>query len=461
MTLALLALLACRSSAVSGPRPHVIVIVWETTRADHLSAYGYPLRTTPNLEVMAAEGLLFEQNSSAAPWTLPSVASIFTGLDPTAHGVREFEDVLPAKADTLAERMQRQGYHTAALAVNSIFEADRGLEQGFDHYFGQGDVGGPQLLQELQSWHAARPTDKPFFLYLHLFEPHCPYDPPETYAGVFEPRPEALRSGRSYTRDQWDRLFGCFQLPAPGRPGEPVLEIDPYLSAYDAELHYADHLTGLILQSFASRGLLDDSLVLVLGDHGEEFLEHGDHGHGRSLYQESIHVPLIVRPPGGPGRRAEFAGRRVALPTSSLDVTSTVLAATGLSVDLHGRDLSPAWETGALPADWTDRPIFAGTDHEAHVRSVRRGRWKQVVEVSPPRDQPDRAVRPPQLFDLQTDPGETTDVSARHAPTMAALSALLSAHEKEALKRSEAIGREKRALDKATEEALRRLGYVE
>lgn len=461
MPLVLLALLSCRSSAVPGPRPNVLLIVWETTRADHLSAYGYPLRTTPNLDALAREGVLFEQHSSAAPWTLPSVTSIFTGLDPSAHGVREFEDVLPAKAETLAERMQAQGYHTAALAVNSIFEANRGLEQGFDHYFGQGDVSGPQLLQELQSWLDTRPTDKPFFLYIHLFEPHCPYDPPDIYQGVFSPRPEATKSGRSFSREQWEKLFGCFQLPAPGRPGEPVLEIDPYLSAYDAELHYADHLTGLMLQSFASRGLLDESLVLMSGDHGEEFLEHGDHGHGRSLYQEAVHVPLIVRPNGGPGRRGELAGRRVPMPTSSLDVTVTVLAATGLKVDLHGVDLAPAWEGTDLPPEWTERPIFSGTDHEAHLRSVRRGRWKLLVEVGPPLEQPERAIRAPMLFDLQGDPGEKVDLADKHPATVAALSALLRAHEAEALKRGKEIGRERRDLDEKTEEALRRLGYLE
>lgn len=454
-------LLACRGGAEQQHRPNVVIINWETTRADLLSAYGHPQATSPNLESLAREGVLFEQNHSAAPWTLPSVASLFTGLGPTAHGVREFEDVLPARAETLAEALRAQGYSTVALASNSIFEAQRGLEQGFDRYVGEGDLEGERLLRELQAWLGERPADQPFFLYMHLFEPHCPYHPPDVYEGVYRPRPAALRTGRAYSPEYWAKMFGCFQLPGPGRPGDPIYEIDEYLGAYEAELNHADHLTGLVLTALRSRELLDDSLVVVLGDHGEEFLDHGDHGHGRQLFQESLRVPLLIRPPGGPQARAAFAGRRVAAPTSTLDVSATVRAAVGLPPVGPGQDLSPAWGEAGPPASWEDRPIFAGTDHEAHRRMIRRGRFKLIAEVGPPTEDPARALRPPLLFDLQADPGERTDLAHQHLATARSLSALLAEQEKADLQASEKIGRQRRALDRETEEALRRLGYLE
>lgn len=461
--LPLLLTLACRTQAGPAPTTNIVVITWETTRADHTSLHGHPLRTTPGLELLATEGVSFQRNISAAPWTLPSVSSILTGRLPTGHGVREFEDVLVEGVDTLPERLQKAGYHTAMIGSNSIFEADRGLEQGFDHYFGQGDVPGEELAERMRTWLDERPQDQPFFLYMHLFEPHCPYDPPTRYQGVFEPWPAALATGRAWSQERWDQAFGCFRLPAPGRPGQPVLSVDPYLSAYDAELHYADHLTSLLVERLRTRGLLEQTLLVVVGDHGEEFLDHGDHGHGRHLYEESVHVPLLIRPPGGAG---SAAGRKVQALTSSVDVTATALAAAGLPVDGDGRDLSPAW-TGSVPSAWEQRAVYSGTDHEAHLRSVHRGSHKLIAEVAKvavdPTDPGQVAppLRPPELYDLSSDPDERTNLATSQPALLAELKALLLAQEEAGRAQAAQSGRARRALDAETEEALKRLGYLE
>lgn len=462
---ALLFALACRSPAPGPSQPNIVMLVWETTRADHVSALGYPLRTTPTMELVAAEGVSFSNTTSAAPWTLPSVSSLMTGVSPTAHGVREFEDALSPANQTLAEQLQAAGYHTALLGVNSLFEADRGLDQGFDFYFGQDSVPGLELSQRMLRWLDERPRDQPFFLYLHIFEPHCPYDPPLEYEGVFEPRPPELATGRVYDQRYWDQMFGCFRLPAPGRAGGTVLDVDAYLSAYDAELHYTDHLTSTMLQRMETRGLLDDTLLLFLGDHGEEFLEHGDHGHGRHLYQESVHVPLIVRPPGTDQQRARFAGTRVDSNSSTLDVTATVLAAAGIDAQTEGLDLSPAWRGGA-PRAWARRPVFSGTDHEAHLRSVRQGDWKLIVDVGRPEVDPDLPQQPvkvqaPELYDLSSDPLEQTNLAGDQPERVTALLALIEQNEARGLERAEAVGRSRRPLDEDTQEALRRLGYLD
>jgi len=466
--------LACRQTTPAPTRPNIVLLVWETTRADHVSALSYPLRTTPNLELLAAEGVVFDNNIATAPWTLPSVTSLMTGLSPTAHGVQTYEDGLGPQDPTLAERLRGAGYTTALLGVNTFFEADKGLERGFDFYFGQGDVPGPELSDRMQGWLDSRPTDRPFFLYLHIFEPHCPYDPPPEYAHVFDPRPASLSTDRAYTRDEWDRVFGCFRLPPPGAAGQAVLDMNSYLSAYDANLHYTDHLTGIMIQRLQTRGLMDDTLVVFVGDHGEEFLEHGDHGHGRHLYQESIHVPLIIRPAGTAKARARFAGRRVGALTSSVDIAPTILAVAGIDPkalpqtepQLEGIDLSPTWLGRGPPRQLADRAAFAGTDHEAHLRSVQHGDWKLIVDVGQPVQDPDlpptpTAQPPPLLFQLESDPEELHDVAQEHPDIVRELMQSLQQHETADLARAAKIGHSARPLDQETRLALRRLGYLE
>lgn len=467
--LPLLLLIACQPDAPKVVQPNVVILTWETTRADHTSLHGYDLPTTPNLERLATRGVTFDQHVSAAPWTQPSVTSLLTGLTPSAHGVREFEDTLGDDVVTVAERMQGRGYHTAFAGVNMVFEMGRHLEQGFDWYFGQGDVDGAALGQRVDDWLRERPRDKPFFLYVHVFEPHCPYTPPAEYLGVFHREP-ADQTGGVYPQDYYDQMFGCFKLPAPGESGPPQLDIDAYYTAWDGEIHYADHLSALILARLQREGLLDDTLLMATADHGEAFYEHGDHGHGRQLYQEAVHVPLVVVPPWKGEGAPPWAGRRVETVTSSVDLSATALAAAEADADgIEGIDLSPAWTGGGPPSSWKQRAVYSHTDHEAYLRSVHQDGWVLIVDVREEEPDPDvpGAVltprHPPELYHLAEDPQQRTNLAEdpAQAERLAALLAMVGAHEAQALQKAAAWGGTRRTLDQSTEEALKALGYLE
>jgi arylsulfatase A-like enzyme len=436
-----------------GQGPNLVLVVWEATRADHSSAYGFPLRTTPNLELLAQESVRFDQHISAAPWTLPSVVSMLTGHAPATHGVQSYEDEVFGDLRLVSERLRDGGYHTAFIGSNSFFEHERGFEQGWDFYHGIDEVAGSELLVWLLSWLDERPDDRPFFLYIHLFEPHCPYLYPDHYERMFRPQPP--RQGRdAYLLPEWEQLFPCYKFPQPDEKGPPVLEIERYLAAYDAELHQVDHYTGLVLQQLDVRGLLDRSLVMVTADHGETFLDHGDHGHGRQLYAESVRVPLVVRPPmPEDGSLVSAAGSVVSIPTSGVDLVPTLLSMAGLPMDpeLAGRDLSPAWAGSAdtLPAE---RAIFSATDHEAHLRSVQQGGWLMIADGS---------TGFHELYELDSDPEQQVDLSREQPERLADLQAQLAEHEQRSLALSATADRASRPLDPEIEAALRRLGYLE
>lgn len=432
-------------SATAQQRPNIIVIVIDTLRADHLRLYGHSRQTTPVLDHVASEGVLFERDTSVAAWTLPSVSSILTGLPPSAHGVRGYEDQLPDKAVTLAERLKSAGYHTAFVGVNSLFEAGRNLQQGFDHYFGIDEIPGEELNTHLMAWLKDRPTDKPTFLYAHYFDPHCRYIPPEEYRQLYWPPSAAQRTHRTMTPEQWRLMHECFQLHY--NPGEPVLDVDYYLAEYDAEIRHADHVVGMFLERLKTAGLYDSSIVIITSDHGEEFYDHGGHGHGKVLLEHNIHVPLIIRMPGG-----ALPGRRVSERVSSLDLTPTLLDVAGVKVpeSLPGLSLRGVLEgRDTLPKD---RMVFAETDYEGKQRAVLAGDDKLLLS-------PNKS-RPTALYDLKTDPGELQDVQKTRPDVYARLSRALAGFEKQALELGEAIPGSRQELTQETIEQLRSLGYT-
>ena len=422
--------------------PNLIMMVVETLRADRLAAYGAARHTMPVVEGLAQRGILFERAWSAAPWTLPSVSSLLTGVTPGVHLVTEYEDVLGDRLHTLPERLRENGYETAFFGVNSLFESNRNIEQGFDHYFGTDEIPGTQLYDELSRWLQRRQDTRPLFLYIHFFEPHCAYQPPPELMDLYLPPLPSLRTGRTMGEQQWRNMHECFQLST--QQGEPMLDVDTYLARYDAEIRYVDHLVGLVLERLHTFGLFENSLITVTGDHGEAFWEHEDFGHGRQLYEESLHVPLILIPPGGLS-----GGLRHEEPVSLVDLTPTFLAAAGLPPDndLQGLDLHPLWEGGRLPP----RIIFAETDYDSrHVRAATDGRLKVITRVGYP---------PVELYDLHLDPKELTNL-ARNREQAAPLLHALEVHlqQSEELRPSGAPTREE--MPAATLEKLRALGYT-
>ena len=430
---------------MASERPNIIFVVVETLRADHLRAWGYGRNTMPIVEDLARDGLIFDRAISAAPWTLPSVASILTGTSPSVHGVRTYEDVIPDDAMTLAEHLSKAGYETAFFGVNSLFEANRNVKQGFDRYYGIDEIPGTQLNEQISGFVRHRTDPRPLFLYIHYFEPHCRYIPPKAMRELYFPPTPELTTNRVITDEQLRSMHECFHLNR--RSGEPIYELDYYLAEYDAEIRYVDHLIGLTLEHLKTAGLYDQSLLAVLGDHGEEFWEHGTFGHGRSLNEPAIHVPMVIRPPGG------TSPTRVKAPVSTMDLAPTALALAGLPVPevMQGVNLAPIWQEADM-SSIEGRPVFSETDYETfHFRSIHDGALKLIMPVE---------GGSPSLYNLSSDPAQLSNLAKEHPDDVVTLSKRLDAHLAESVIKAREIGTASRPLDDTIIERLKALGYT-
>jgi len=331
-----LCLLARCHGAPAAPRDVVLVIL-DTTRADHLSAYGYSRPTTPNLARLAAEGERFDAAWAQSCWTLPSVATLLTGQPPHVHGASRTATgaygVRPG-VPTLAERMRGAGYRTAAI-MNVAWCSPRlsNLDRGFDAYdFHTSDGTNRNHRDARETTDAAlawleRQGSAPVFLVVHYFDAHLTYDPPAPFDTRFEP-------------DAGPRVppgFGSAAEMLALRSGAIVLDArhrESLIARYDGEIAFADEQFGRLRAGLERLGRWDDAVVLVVGDHGEEFWDHGGFEHGHSHHREVLRVPLILRRPGGP------SGVTRAERVRQLDVAPTVLNAAGLEPsDLPGQRL--------------------------------------------------------------------------------------------------------------------------
>jgi arylsulfatase A-like enzyme len=283
------------TSLGSHPDASVVIVTLDTTRADRLGCYGSTAGTTPVLDGLAAEGVVFENAQSVAPVTLPAHSSMMTGLSPIKHGVRNNGMfVLSDELETLAEVFSANGYATGAFVSAQVLARRYGLTQGFDVYdddlsksrkFGQTMVPsrrGGLTLEAATAWLETVPSDRPVFLWLHLYDPHAPYDPPPEFRARF--------------------------------PGDP----------YGGEIAYADSVVGDLLATLEESGRLSDTVFTVLGDHGEGLGEHGEATHGFLLHQATIHVPWILRAPGMTGPS------RVVDPVSIVDLAPLLTAMVGV-----------------------------------------------------------------------------------------------------------------------------------
>ena len=282
--------------------PNVILITLDTLRSDRLSCYGSKKVDTPNIDSFATEGVRFTNAASAVPLTLPAHASIMTGLYPPGHGVRENVGyVLDERFPTLAELLGKGGWATGGFVSAFVLDHQWGIGRGFDRYFDDFDLSGlaagnaanmgsvqrdgADTVAAAVRWLDERPAGRPFFLWLHLYDPHEPYTPKEPFRSRY--------------------------------PDQP----------YDAEVAYTDSLVGTFRQALVDRGLLDDSLVVVTSDHGEGLGDHGEDFHGFFVYDTTVHAALIVRLPAG-----ARGGRVVDRPVSHVDLLPTILDLAGLPV---------------------------------------------------------------------------------------------------------------------------------
>ena len=313
------------NGAAAGPRS-VLLVCLDTVRADHLGFLGYDRRpTTPALDALAERSLVFTDTTAQACWTKPSVPSFFTGSPPASHGVyrgstqvmdRMETDILGDEATTLAERFAEAGYDTAAFLHNAQLAPGAGLEQGFAVYE-EGDLDAAGLADAAITWLEDRGDDeRPFFLYLHVLDAHWPFDVPDEAALRFAPR-DALSMVR---RRDWRQLIDDLNKREVELSAE---QIEGVLALYDAALRYSDEHVGRVLERLEQRGELDDMVVAVVADHGEEFDEHARYGHGHGLWENLTRVGWTLAGP-------DLTPGRVEVPTSLLDLYPSVLAAAGL-----------------------------------------------------------------------------------------------------------------------------------
>ncbi len=376
-----------------GAPPNVLMLLVDTLRADDLGLYGSERGTSPFIDSLGARGVVFENATSTAAWTLPAHASLFSGVYPTRHGVRSFREVVPHRYATLPGLLGKHGYATAAVFN---LQALRTMRRGFDRVLfvpdAQDEAGATgRVANRALGWLAG--ATPPWFLFLHFYDVHSDYQPKPSYALRFAAPYDGPATGRT------DELRAF-------RKGEADLDeadVRHLHELYRAGIRQFDDDLRSVFAALEARGHLDeDTLVVLTSDHGEEFFDHGSVLHGRTLHQELVRVPLIFAGAGLP------AGVRVAEPVSLVDLLPTVLALLGVPApdDIDGVDVSGLWN-GAGPAG---RPLVAeanhwiGNDTANFRRALRRGSWTLHYDA-----ESDRSA----LYDLREDPTEQRDVASR------------------------------------------------
>jgi arylsulfatase A-like enzyme len=421
-----------------------VLVVVDTLRADHLGVYGYGRPTSPALDRRAAEAAIFERAWATSPWTLPSFGSLYTGQIPSRHsaglllqdsGERSFA-ALDESAPSIGEILEERGFATAAVVNNPFLHPAFGLGRGFetwDYVFGNYAAypRASQIVYWGLRWLDAR-DERPFLLVLHIFDPHLSYDPPPQVRGRFT-------SG--YAGRLALPLAGFGKLNAGWKPR---LEADRRFvtGAYDEEILFVDRQLARLFDGLEQRGLLDETLVVLTSDHGEEFFEHDGFEHGHTMFQELLRVPLLF---WGPGVRP----RRIETPVSLVDVLPTLLDALGLEPvpDLTGRSL---WGLLGGGSDPVERALVAeGTLHGPDRKALVRWPWKLVVT----------AGQPARLYDLAADAGERHDLSQQAPERLVALLEELETRTREASRGR--VARSPEQLDEEIRAQLRELGYLE
>jgi arylsulfatase A-like enzyme len=360
----------------AGDPPNILIYLVDCLRADHVGAYGYPRPTTPEIDALARDGVVFENVYSCASWTKPSVGCLFTSLYPTSHGARTVDAVLDGHPATLAEVLGARGYATAAWVANPLVATSAfGLARGFDRVVQVGE-GSPsmnlnrlnadaaQITRDVVSWLGHR-SEWRFFAYIHSLDLHAEYRPRPPFDQVFV-NPQATGAARD-------------------------------VDLYDNELAYNDRELGRVVQALKRLSLYDNTLIVVTADHGEEFGEHGTFRHGRSLYDSLLHVPLILKLP-----RSRQSGRRVGALASNVDIAPTLLDLAGLAPapGFRGVSLRAALDDGRTAL--RQSVLAEQISPKEVLYAARDSRFKYVYQLIPePRQM---------LFDLERDPAEQANL---------------------------------------------------
>ena len=404
------------SCAASEDAPNVLIITIDTLRADHLGCYGYKNIHTPNIDALAADGARFERAYTPVPITLPSHTVIFTGTYPTASGIHDFSsNRLGAQSVTMASLLKEHGFSTGAVVASAVLDSRFGLNRGFDFYYDHFDF---NRLEEANLDEMERPANvvadlaldwlanhfkQRFFFWMHLYDPHYPYNPPAPFSSEYQSHP------------------------------------------YDGEIAFADSQVGRIIEFLKSKGLYDKTIIVLSGDHGEGLGEHGEKTHGFFIYDSTLHIPLIVRVPGA------ARAKKIATPVSTADILPTVLAELKIAVPSQVQGISLVTELEGKPTSGS-RGLYAETFlprlhfNWSELRGIRFGKY-QFIEAPKP-----------ELYDLDQDPGELKNLFSEKKAVAAEMQGKLTA-----LIHSYTPGTElaeKMPLDPALMERLKALGYA-
>jgi len=414
--LIVLAALPFEAQTPAKAAPNVVLVTIDTLRFDHVGCYGYKQIKTPNIDSLCADGIRFERAFTPVPVTLPSHSAMLTGTYPMLSGMHDFSgNRLSPQQPTLATVLKQAGYATGAVIGAAVLDSRFGLNQGFDFYYDHFDFSrlDESNLDEMErpanvvadqvlDW-LAHNSQKKFFLWMHLYDPHYPYRPPEPYAREYSAQP------------------------------------------YDGEIAFADEQLGRVLRFLKDKGVYQNTIIVVSGDHGESLGEHGEKTHGFFIYNATMHVPLIMHLPG------KTAGATVADPVSLVDLMPTILAAAGLPIpsQVQGKNLLPD-----LPAKAgsTDRSLYSETFlPRLHFNwsELRGAENTKYHFIDAPR---------PELYDLSKDPAELHNLFSEKNAVAEEMRSKLAG-----LIREYSAGKEmaeKTGLDPVLMERLKSLGYA-
>ncbi len=436
-------------------KPNILLISIDSLRADHLGAYGYSRQTSPAIDRLAAQGALFTNAVSSTSWTLPAHIALLTGLPDTTHGVTGARKSLNPGVTTLAQALKGAGYYTVGFYSGPFLHPAFGFARGFDEYvdctsyrMGEGglalkllhrashsDVTNPNVLWQLLS-RLDQARGRRFFFFLHLWDVHYDYMPPPPFDSMFDPDYRGSFSGRDFGRNSRFKV------------GMDRADFEHVVALYDGEIRFTDETIALILQAMEERGLLDNTLVVITGDHGDEFLDHGNKGHRHTLYQELIHVPLIFWYP------SRIAPRKVKAVVRLIDVAPTILEVAGLPGlgAGHGRSLRPLLHGGEEASPRAALAELSSAPRSPDLTALRLGDEKVIINDGDGSGE---------YYDLAQDPEEKMPRQLSEVD-----SALRLVEMARALKQSyrvdamPAVEMKPGALGQGTIERLRALGYI-
>lgn len=398
------------------PRPNVVLISIDTLRPDHLGCYGYRRNTSPEIDAIADSGALFEQHITSAPWTLPAHTAMFTSVPDSVHGVTSpIGKRLAEEFETLPESFQEAGYSTAGFFAGPYLHPAFGLGQGFDQYIDCVNTVPDEALDENNQWsmadpvlrashhgitndkvydqwktyfeeagaNAAGPDDEPFFAFVHLWDVHFDFEPPPPFDTMFDPDYTGPFTGRDFFTD-----------PAINA-GIPERDKQHIISLYDGEIRWTDGFIGKIRRDLESKGLWENTVVVITSDHGTELFDHGAKGHRTTLYDELIHIPLIVHFP-----RSVVGGMRYPNQTQMIDLGPTLRDLVGLPpVSMTMGDTLAPLLRGAVATRPSSPAISELYDVGRELRSLRTDSAKLIHNSGETEEKV--------WYDLTTDPGET------------------------------------------------------